>query len=80
MDTVDVAPWLLETPGYAAKKVCQTQAQNYRYQDKNKFELSRKGEQILKGGWPSSGNVKLGIAATVRYPGDRSMICVAFRE
>ena len=43
------------------------------------FELSRKGEQILKGGWPSSGSVKLGIAATVRYPGDRSMICVAFR-
>ena len=43
------------------------------------FELSRNGEQILKGGWPSSGTVRIGIAATVRYPGDRSMICVAFR-
>lgn len=43
------------------------------------FELSRNGEHVLKGSWPSSGSVRVGIAATVRYPGDRSMICVGFR-
>lgn len=44
------------------------------------FELTRNGEHFMKGSWPSSGSVRFGIATTVRYPGDRSMICVAYRK
>ena len=44
-----------------------------------RFELTRDGERIFFRDTESSGSVRVGFATTVRFPGDKSALIVAFR-